>query len=253
MLITPEEKKRLEEIAAVAAEGDGVKHAEIVWVCDLARQLARLKITEADFPAYAALVNAVDIGIPVGFVEPIPIEQQTCIIGPFNAGPAHLWQIFDHTTETAVCDAALCVRPYIRLVEPKTDEMLDRLAQHGRVRVEIDEHQMIDGGSAEEHLVGFDGYGLRRQPFRFRVPQKPNKGDIFRISELDEKTGQAVGVTDQGVFLPNGVSVKICLSGVELQEGEKLRLSTGLVMGRYSTKVSGLPTGFTALKDSRQP
>ncbi len=249
MLITPEEKKRLEEIAAVAVEGNNVKRGDIVWLCELTQRLARLKPTEEDFPTCAALINPAAIAaFALGFLETIPVEQTTSIIGPFKDGRADLLDIL---TEAEVCEAALCVRPYIRLIEPRTEAMLDRLARLGRVSVAFNNHKVIDEGSVEEHLIGFDGYGLRRKPFRFRELQKlPVSADVFGVGEIDMESGEAV-LTERGVFVPGGTTIKICLSGFDLEEGETVRVSTGLVMGRYSTKVPGIPLRPPILKDEK--
>ncbi len=250
MLITPEENKRLKEIASVAVEENGVKRRDIVWLCDLVQRLARLKPTEEDFPAHAALINPVTTSaFALGFLETIPVEQTIQIVGPFKDGRADL---LDHLTEAGTCEAALCVRPYIRLIEPRTDAMLDRMARLGRISVAFNNHKVIDEGAAEEHLVGFDGYGLRRKPFRFRELQKtPASADVFGVGEINMKNGREAVLTERGVFIPDGTTIKICLSGLDLEEGETVRVSTGLVMGRYSTKVPGLPL-ITELKDARR-
>ncbi len=247
MLITPEEERRIGEIAK-----DEKTSKEVGWLCDLARRLARLKPTEEDFPAHAALINPVTISaFALGFLETIPVEQAIQIVGPFKNGRADLLDLLTHA---GTCEAALCVRPYIRLIEPRTEEMLDRLARLGRISVAFNNHKVIDEGSAEEHLIGFDGYGLRRKPFRFRKLQKvPASADVFGVGEINMKNGGEAVLTERGVFIPGGTTIKICLSGFDLEEGETVHVSTGLVMGRYSTRVPELPTEFTALKDSRQP
>ena len=231
MLITPEEKKRLEKIAAVAKDRHGVKREDIVWVCELAERLARLKITEEEFPEYAAVINRFScMAIPVAFLEKIPAEQETTLMG---APSAHL---LSFVTGASVCDAALLVRPYIRLVEPRTDAMLERLARHGRIRVDIDGDTFIQDGRLEEHLMGFDGYGLSRIPFYFRGGgSEPGKG-TFEVGKLDEHM-QAF-VTKRGLFLTGDTQVDVWLSNVPLEPNEQIRLSTGLVLGRYSTKRS---------------
>lgn len=241
MLITPEEKKRLEEISSVAHLRHGVKRADIVWVCELAERLACLKPTEEAFPRYAAVINHLACAaIPVGFVAPIPAEQEATILGT-GFPKIHLMSF---ASGSNVCEATLLVRPYIRLVEPRTEEMLERIARHGRIRVDIDGDTFIQDGRAEEHLVGFDGYGLCRQPFYFRGGGSPDgKGSTFGVGELETATGQAI-VTHRGIFLSGSVQVDVWLSNVPLEEHEMVRLSTGLVLGRYSTKEPGTPPAF---------
>ncbi len=249
MLITPDDEARVAQISEAGAPTS----EETSWLCDLVRHLAQLKPTEEDFPTYAALVNPIS-GSAFGmrFVDAVPLEQQTQIR---HGHPAQL-ALFNHTTENEVCDAHLCVRPYIRLVEPHDERMLDRLARQGLIRVTIDEELVFDG-SAEEHLIDFDGYGLRRKPFQFRAtgalypganlePSPPIPGLVAAAS------GEGVAGTKRGVFLPNDSKIEIRLAGVNLQPDENLLLSTGLVLGHYTTRASGNRNGRSGRKSRKE-
>ncbi len=245
MLITPDDETKVAQIS----EAGAANSEETSWLCDLVQRLARLKPTEEDFPTYAALINPVsNSAFAMKFVEAIPLEQETHI---HHGHPPQL-ELLNHTTENAVCDAILCVRPYIRLVEPHDGRILDRLARRGLVQVTID-GDLVFNGSIEEHLIGFDGYGLRRKPFQFQVvdglfqgsdvtPNPPGPGLQVPVEGVG-----ATGVK-RGVFLPNDSKIKIRLAGVDLQEGERLLLSTGLVLGHYTTRA----TGGRTLRKSRK-
>ncbi len=250
MLITPNDEAKVAQIS----EAGAADSEETSWLCDLVQRLAQLKPTEEDFPTYAALINPLsNYSFAMRFVDAVPLERETRIL---EGHPAQL-ELFDHTTENAVCDAHLCVRPYIRLVEPHDERTLDRLARQGLIRVTIDEELIFDG-SAEEHLIGFDGYGLRRKPFQFRAT-----GTLFLGTNLLEQRsptiypgadlgqippavnpivpteGGGVPGAARGIFLPNESKIKIWLAGVDLQKDEHLLLSTGLVLGHYTTRAVG--------------
>ncbi len=245
MLITPNDEAKVTQIS----EAGAANPEETSWLCDLVQRLARLKPTEEDFPAYAALINPIsNYSFAIRFVQSAPFERETHILA---GHPAQI-ELFDHTTETEVCDAFLCVRPYIRLVEPHDERMLDQLARQGLIRVTID-GELVFNGSAEEHLIGFDGYGLQRKPFQFQAtgtlypganlePNPPTPG-LVAPAESEGTAG-----TKRGIFLPNGSRIMIYLTGVNLQQDKHLLLSTGLVMGHYTTRAtSGL------MSPSRRP
>lgn len=240
MLITPDDEAKVTQIS----ETGTASPEETSWLCNLVQRLARTKPTEEDFPAYAALINPTTAyAFAMRFVRTFPLERETRI---HEGHPLQL-ELLDHTTENAVCDARLCVRPYMRLIEPHNERMLNRLARHGLVRITIDGELVFDG-SAEEHLIGFDGYGLRRKPFQFQAteclfpganlePNSPTPGFIT-LSE-----GEGTAGTKRGIFLPNGSKIQIWLSGINLKRNEHLLLSTGLVMGHYTTRAPEVPAG----------
>ncbi len=247
MLITPDDEAKVTQIS----EAGAANPEEISWLCNLAQRLARMKPTEENFPAYAALINPTsNYAFAMRFVQAVPFERETRVL---EEHPAQL-ELFDHTTENAVCDAHLCIRPYIRLVEPHNERILDRLARHSLVRVVID-GELVFHGSAEEHLISFDGYGLRRKPFQFRAtgclfpgtdvkPSSPFP-NVEPSSPFPEAgvpvEGAGMAGAKRGIFLPNGSRVQIWLSEVNLQTDEHLLLSTGLVMGHYTTRAVGGP------------
>ncbi len=207
MLITPDGEAKVAQIS----EAGTANSEETSWLCDLIQRLARLKPTEEDFPEYAALINSTTgYAFALKFTNTVPLERETHI---HEGHPTQLG-LFDHTTENAVCDALLCVRPYIRLVRPHDERMLDRLARQGRIRVDIDGERVINNGSVEEHLVDFDGYGLRRKPFQFQAtaellpganlePTPPTPG-LIAPSE-----GEGTPGIKRGIFLPNGSRIQI--------------------------------------------
>lgn len=238
MLITPNDAAKVMQIT----ESGNASSEETSWLCELVQRLAQLKPTEEDFPTYAALINPTsNYSFALRFVQTVPFERETHIL---EGHPAQM-ELFDRTTENAVCDAHLCVRPYIRLVEPHDERMLDRLARQGLIRVTIDGELVFDG-SAEEHLIGFDGYGLRRRPFQFRAT-----GALYPGANVNPTTpvpgfvaprdGEVMAGTKLGIFLPNSSRIMIYLTGITLQPGERLLLSTGLVMGHYTTRAEGVP------------
>ncbi len=237
MLITPDDEARMTQIS----EAGAANSEETSWLCDLVQRLARLKPTEEDFPAYAALINHMaSNAFAMRFVDAFPLERETRLL---KGHPAQL-ELLNHITENSVCDALLCIRPYIRLVEPHDERMLDRLARHGLLRVSLDGELVFDG-SAEEHLIGFDGYGLRRKPYQFQAT-----GCLFSGADLERPPpttslvipveGEGAPGAKRGVFLPNGSRVTIHFTGITLQRDESLLLSTGLVMGYYTTRAEGV-------------
>ncbi len=246
MLITPDDEAKVAQISETGAANP----EETSWLCNLVQHLAQLKPTEEDFPEYAALINPMTTNaFAMKFVDATPLERETRI---HNEHPAQV-ELLNHTTEDAVCDAVLCVRPYIRLIEPRDERVLDRLARQSLVRVTLDGELVFDG-SAEEHLIGFDGYGLQRKPFQFRA-----SGALFSGAELGPNPpaldpivpteGEGAPGAKRGVFLPNGSKIEIWLAGIDLQTDEHLLLSTGLVLAHYTTRASG---GRTSRKSRKE-
>jgi hypothetical protein len=231
MLITPEEERRVKSIAAAAVD-DGKK--DVVWLCALVQRLLKLKPTEEDFPAYAAVIDRnMCAAFAVKFLNTIHVEQSSYLQGNLDAQTTVT--LLDYTTQAAVCDAILCVRPYVRLVKPRVEEALEQLSRQVRIWVEIDGELVLNGGPLEEHLVGPDGYGKRRKPFHFRVPTK-HQNFYLGVGELQGESRREAVPTERGVFLPNSSKVRIWMSGIKLARGEVMDLSTGLVLGLYSTK-----------------
>ena len=190
-------------------------------------------IANETFPAHAVLLNRLLScpTIPLGFLESIPGEQNHRLVGPADA-----WtQIYDHTIMTAVCDAVLCLRPFVRLENPQDPTLLDRIARDGRLRVEIDDYRALDDAPAGAHLVGFDGHWLRPEAFRFHAPT--NQRSVFGVDEMTGKLPKVDPAAEQGVFVVNDTRIKIWLSGIDLKEDDAFISSTGLIAARYSTKL----------------
>ncbi len=198
-------------------------------------------IAEETFPTHSVLVNAALACpiIPLGFLESIRGEQNHRFVGPIPVD--HWTQIYDHTIMTAVCDAALCLRPFVRLENPQDQTLLDRIARNGRLRVKMDGHQVLDDVPAGTHLVGFDGHWLRPEAFRFHAPTSHRSvfgvGVCVEVSAVKSKLPE----TDpaRGVFVANDTRITIWLSGVDLKKGDAITSSAGIIAARYSTK---LPT-----------
>ncbi len=233
MLITLDERIKVKQIIKAGKASDEVA----LWLCGLIQRLARIKPTEEDFPKMAAVINPVACtAYACEFEERVPVEQETPIHEFGRSGP---WWILDQTVECSVTQVMLFIRPYIRVVKaPKGDDVLGRLARHARVLIEVDGVALVTNGPAEEHLVGPDGYGLFRKPFAFQVKEPSTRGGIYLVGILDEET-QLATPGGAGCFVTNDTKIRIALSGVDLKANEEIVLSTGLVMGLYTTKPVG--------------
>lgn len=225
MLITYEEEKRLQSIERESKADD------TRWLCQVVRKLLCLKITEFDFPLYAAHIDLKRTSAQALLRKgPVAVEQESLFSEFGRTNPT---QILSYTFEASICEYLMCVRPYIRVVSPCTQEMLDRLARNARVDVSVNGTRILDGGSAEEHLMGLDGYGLRRLPFAFQAPS--SDPSVLRAGILDEHQWAAVSER-HGIILPPGTPLAVSLSGVDLKAGEKLVISTGLVAAKYTSE-----------------
>ncbi len=229
MLITPDEEKKVQDLIK---RGEGSPEATL-WLCGLVQRLAAIKPTEADFPKMSALINPVSCSaIAVKFDGLMHVEKETTV---FDFGRSNLLWLLKCKTKLGLCEAALCIRPYIRLVEPEDKAVLERLARHARITFEVNGALLIKNGPAEEHLVGFDGYGLRRQPFSFH-PDILSKGlAVYTVGVLDQENMQAIPGGD-GFFTINDSEIRLGMDNIILEAGEKIVLSVGLVIGRYTTK-----------------
>lgn len=237
MLITTEDEARVAQIA----ESTKPSEKDALWLCGMVHQLAKIKPTEYDFPVYAALIQFKEAcAFALGFVGTVLTERQTRIDGPLHDGTSVILQV---DTSCPITDAMLCVRPYIRVEagtdrkswSPKTNSILQRMAQKATIRVDIDNIRIISDAPAEEYLIGLDGYGLRRRPSNF-LPSwgSLQEGKFFGVGDLDWQ-----GLTTPakyGVFLPHSTTIVISITHLQLHARETVTLSTGLVMGHYSTK-----------------
>ncbi len=243
-LITPQEETRVKQI--IQDFHNGKDDLDVLWLCELVQRLARLKPTEEAFPEIVALIIWKNGGaIPLRFEGVIQFEESIEYVGDIT--PRIEAVTITYTVQGRVCDAELLVRPYIRLIEPQTQSMLDRL-RSGRLSVSIDQASVLKESPLDEHLVGFDGYGLRRNPFKF-VPPRQDLDTLYGVGELTEKEdtpgvfdpGMLAYPSNRGIFILNDQKVSISISGITLQPKEMLKIVVGLVLGKYTTKSSNLP------------
>lgn len=230
MLITPEDLDRLARLE-IEREGDH----DVVWACKLARKLAWLKPTEADFPQYVGLVNHLNYsGYIMRHDETLFLKA---VVGSHNPKFTHLF----------ICDkveAFFCVRPYVTLEAPKHPELFYVLESHASWKITIDEKTLAQGWMAEI-MVGPDGYGIRRKPYALRAPKNPIE-NVFAAGAVEacrnfESTGYNIVpssvMSPIGVFLSNEAKLDFTLTLPKLiSEDPTVRLSMGLVAARYTTK-----------------
>lgn len=230
MLITPEDLDRLARLE-IEREGDH----DVVWACRLARKLAWLKPTEAEFPQYVGLVNHLNFsGYIMRHDETLLMKS---VVGSENPTFTHLF----------TCDkveAFFCVRPYVILETPKSPEFLYLLETHSSWKITIGGKTLVKGWTAEI-LVGLDGYGIRRKPYVLRAPQEPIR-DVFAAGAVEsvrnfESTGYNIvpspTVSPMGVFFSNEAKLEFSVTLPKLiSEDPTARLSMGLVAARYTTK-----------------
>jgi hypothetical protein len=221
-LITPADLARIDRLELSQPNPD------ISWLCQIARRLARLKPTEAVFPAYSALINQnIPAAYPIRRDVVIPLEEHEL---HWVGGPSPVI-LLERTLSCEVSDAFLVVRPYVKLVSPESEGTLEQLARLGKITVRADKAVLTEGPLAE-HLVGFDSYGFHRKPFAFTAGSRPAKW-VFGVGTLNED--KTVSPGELGVFLADKTTVTVELS-YPLHAGEELKLATGLVMARYTTK-----------------
>lgn len=215
MLISKEDLTRIDLLKA-ERQGD----LDIEWVCDLAIKLARLKPTEAEFPTSLALINSIVCNaFPMYFMEAVLVEQSLDVNVPF----------FSHTTQCGVKEALLVLSLYIK---PLTNdvEIFDFLSRTGKVTVSVD-GKPVSTGPLAEVLVGPDGYGVRRKPFRLNVPKFVDSG-VFQVGSYDPFKQMATPMDQAGIFLGNNCTIKVHWEGIPDVDVPFL---VGLVMARYKT------------------
>lgn len=222
-LITPSDIARIEHLAV-----DRHGEAEIQWLCNLALRLAALKHTEAEFPAYLALINAnVGNAYPMRLDGVMPPEEHEL---HWASGLGSV-TLLERKLSCGATEAFLLVRPYVKLLDPQSEGTVEQLVRLGKITVRANDVVLTEGSIAE-HLVGLNGYGFRRKPFVLSIGARNEKG-IFGVGILDGDSTSSQG--DQGVFLPSDTVVTVQLS-YPLHRDEHLNFSTGLVMARYTTK-----------------
>lgn len=230
MLITPEDLDRLARLE-IEREGDH----DVVWACRLARKLAWLKPTEAEFQQYLGLINTVSCtAYGLRHDETVFLQQPDSAMG---GSPKFL-----HEFSCDVQDAFLCVRPYVILESPKFPEMIDTLAGYGRWKALVG-GKLIASGRLIEILVGLDGYGVLRKPYVFPM-LRDHVDNVFTVGmleparPLDNFGGPSISPASFGVFLGPGAKLEIILDIPHLPEA---KLSIGVVAARYTTKASRTP------------
>jgi hypothetical protein len=230
-LITPEDHVRIDRLEAERPEDQ-----ELHWLCRLARKLAALKPIDGEFPEYLALINpAACNAMAIRFAERVHLpERELTWVGPAMGSVI----LLEETLTCNVTDAFLCVRPYVKLLPPESAGTREQLERLGKVTVRADK-TLLFSGSISEVLVGPDGYGVHRKPFSFRYHADP-KDSVFGTGVLNAE-GEATP-SDHGVFLAHRTKVLIELE-YPLRDGE-LKLATGLVMARYTTRDSKYGLGF---------
>lgn len=238
MLITPEDLNRL-ACLEINREGDH----DVVWACRLARKLASVKPTEAQFDQYLALINRNTCSaFSVRHDETLFLNGTTGVKNPK----------FLHQVSCSEKDAVFCVRPYVILETPKFPEIISTLEKFGRFSVKVDGKGLAQGWLAEI-LVDLDGYGVRRRPYTLMSPKEPID-NVFDVGVLDQSYSQFGGdqhpgptvlPSNQGVLLGNGAKIEVILELPEpAPEDSSIKLRIGLVAARYTTReAAGLPEG----------
>lgn len=230
MLITPEDLDRLSRLE-IEREGDH----DVVWACRLARKLAWLKPTEAQFSQYVALINQIACSaFPVRHDETLFLRGAVGVKDPK----------FSHQVVCSQKEAILFVRPYVILETPKFPEIISTLEKFGRFMVKVDGKELAQGWLAEI-LVGLDGYGVRRKPYTFMPPKQPidnvfSVGILQPVNDPFGYSGQSALPADLGVMLADGAKMEVALDLPEQNpEDPPVGLSIGLVAARYTTRATG--------------
>lgn len=232
MLITPEDLDRLSRLE-IEREGDH----DVVWACRLARKLAWIKPTEAQFQEYFALVNQVTCSaFTLRHDETLFLKG---IVG--SEDPK-----FVHEFSCEKMEAFLCIRPYVILETPKSPDILWTLETHSSWKMKVG-GKLLASGWLAEILVGFDGYGVRRKPYTIAMPKDPIE-NVFCVGAVDYSGAERPWIYHMeaptvspmptaGVFLANGTKLEMSLELPKiLTEDPTIKFSIGLVAARYTTK-----------------
>lgn len=234
MLITPDEEKRVETIS----DSKYPTTEEAHWLCGVVKRLAQTKPMEEAFPTYTALVNPhTEKAFAMKFAGRAPFERTVSIDGGFASHSTAT--LLDLTTECAISDAHLCIRPYIRVLggtgrknwSPTEKAIIQELTAYATLRVVIDGEPVVDNEPVEAYLVALDGYGLHRKPTDFRHAGN----SLFRVGHFAGNS-QEVFMKDHGIFLPNASKIEMVINGLRLKKSETLHLSAGMVMALYTTR-----------------
>lgn len=235
MLITPED---LDRLARLEIDRDG--DHDVVWACRLARKLAWLKPTEAEYQEYLGMINQISCT-----AYSLRHDETLFIRHVVGSGDPKFVQEFS----CAKMEAFLCVRPYVILESPKSPDILYILETHSSWKVRIGEKTLASGWLAEI-LVGLDGYGIRRKPYVFMPPKEPID-NVFCAGIVESPRVDILGgygptispVSTLGVFLGGGTKLEMSLVLPKiLSEDPTIKLSMGLVAARYTTKPKRMET-----------
>lgn len=255
-MLTHEQLARLQEherrLAATPLDQPFVAEALRDVILAL-RHLSRPRPDEHEFKTYAAIVNDISaVAYAMRLDCPVAIEQRAVLGAHRVDGRLHGQPVFEHLVTVDVCNALLVVRPWIRISEPVTPEIIDRLSS-ARITFAVDDDAILDGTSLRDHLIGPDGYGLKHQAFTFKgLMSGAGGGAFFRAVEL-EPTNPGVAVManwntappgmnaisekELGMMIPNGSKITIDVHGIE-GLGNPVTVTTGLVAALYSTRSS---------------
>lgn len=197
---------------------------DVLALCETIKRISQLKQNEFGFPQQAALVNrAAEMAYTLRFNGKLAAENVVDLLPTVSPQ-----SIFEMMTESQVSDALLFVRPYMELVEPKTQDAMEDLRSR-RFTVEVDGYKVINNSAVDEFLTDLDGHSLGNRLFSFA-----NLVPICLLPAVTLKNGEAVRNDEIGIFLPNASGVRMCLSGSTYSTPMKIRI--GMVLGMYTTK-----------------
>jgi hypothetical protein len=245
-LLTPEEVELLEKVAG-SADPDVAQLRDALW------RLAKLKVSEGDFPKYAAMIDEERCnGYACLLVEKMPVGHGRLVWDGAKT-PIENCTLMTKKLECGTSDLFLCARPCIRIAESVALETRQRLADLGNLCVTVENlplrslesSQMFmepaerDGvahhiwrGPLVDFLADENGYGVHRQPSVLRAPRVPITG-LFPSGTLDEEIH--AHPADLGVFLAGGTVISVDLH-YPILATETVVLDVGLVMARYEAK-----------------
>jgi hypothetical protein len=249
-LLHPEELELLHEMAGTA-DPNLAKLRDAIW------RLAKLKVSEGDFPKYAAMIDDERcIGYACLLVEKIPVGHGRLVWDGAKT-PIENCTLVTKKLECGTSELFLVARPCIRIAESVMPETRRRLADLGNLCVTVQNLPLRSHESSEmfmspaerdgvahhiwrgplvDFLADENGYGIHRQPSVLRAPRIPVTG-IFPSGILDEQL--QAHPADLGIFLANGTVISVDLH-YPILATEIVVLDTGLVMARYeASPVSG--------------
>ncbi len=230
---TPPKKARLltrEDRLRIARILDGTEKdtQDVEWLVRKVDMLSRLGPEDYDFPDYLGLVNPIaGNAFALRYSRDRHFRKETLL----DAGPMpSTISLLDIDTQCQVCDADLIVRPFVRVASDTPMRMVDELRRE-QLRMTVDGEEVI-AGSIDAHLVGPNGWGIRKIPFSF----KPSLGGcLFSGVFLDDQQN-ALAHQMYGLMAPNGSKITVDLVHCEDILSEPVLLTTGLIAATYTTK-----------------